>query len=83
MAETLTSKFAVTIKLQIADHVLDEVMKPEWQNDFYKFADRQAAADHIAYNVARGASLTSLDGFAHFDDGDVVVKDEDWDIDND
>lgn len=77
-----TTKFAVNIELEISERVLDEVMKPEWQNDFYKFTTRQEAANHIAYNVARGASLTSLDGFAHFDDNDVVVKNEDWDVDN-
>lgn len=76
-----TTRFAVTVELELSERLLDEVMTPEWQASFYKFADRQAAADHVAYNLARGASLTSLDGFAHLDDSDAVVKAEDWDVD--
>ena len=74
------TRFVVDVELELSDRLLDEVMTPEWQASFYRFVDRQAAADHVAYNLARGASLTSLDGFAHLGDGDAVIKSEDWEV---
>jgi hypothetical protein len=77
---TFETRFTVNIELELSERLLKEVMSPEWQENFYEFADHQSVCNHIAYNLARGASLTSLDGFANFDDSDVVVKSEDWDV---
>jgi hypothetical protein len=73
-----TSTFTVTVELEISDRLIKEALSPDWQESFYEFANAQAVADHIAYNIARGNSLKSLDGFAHLEDADVVVHEEEW-----
>jgi len=76
-----TSRFHVTVEIEISERLLEEVSKPDWQSSFYDLKTPQDVADHIAYNVARSNSAKSLDGFAHIEDGDVVVHGEHWDED--
>ena len=72
-------EFTVTVDLDVAQDLIEEVMKPDWQKSFYTFARPEDVAAHLAYNVARNhANLKSLDGFAHFGEGSLKVVDEDW-----
>jgi hypothetical protein len=71
--------FAVTVEIDIAEDLIEEVLKPDWQKDFYKFANPEDVAYHLAYNILRNhADLKSLDGFAHRDVGDLKIVSEDW-----
>lgn len=73
------STFTVTVELEISERLIKEARSEDWQKQFYEMPNDQAVADHIAYNIARGAHLTALDGFAHLEDADVVVHKESWD----
>lgn len=71
--------FAVTVELEISENLIEEVLKPDWQGSFYKLPHPEDVATHLAYNVARNhADLTSLDGFADRDKGDLKIVHEDW-----
>lgn len=72
------STFVVKVELEISDRVIKEALSPDWQKSYYKFENAQQVADHIAYNVARGAGVRSLDGFAHLENADIVIHEEDW-----
>jgi len=72
--------FSVTVDLDVAEGLLDEVVKPDWQREFYKLPRPEDVAAHLAYNVAHNhAELTSLDGFAHRRKDDMKVVREQWD----
>lgn len=70
--------FVVTCTVEVDQDVIDEALSEEWQADFYTFTDEQDVADHLAYNMLRGASLSTLDGFAQFHDDNAKLTDEHW-----
>lgn len=71
--------FTVTVDLDVAEDLIEEVLKPDWQSSFYKLPKPEDVAAHLAYNVARNhAELDSLDGFADRDKTDLKVVHEDW-----
>lgn len=75
--------FVVTVDLDVEEGLIDEVLMPDWQRDFYKFSSPDDVATHLAYNVARNrAELTSLDGFAHRKKDDMKVVHEQWDMED-
>lgn len=65
--------FTVEVEIAVADHVIAEVLLPDWSKNFYDLRTPQEVAEHIAYNVvANGVKdLTTLDGFAHFSKDDM------------
>ena len=72
------SRFVVTVELEVSNRLIKQALSPDWQKDFYKLLDGQQVADHIAYNIARGISVRSLDGFTNMENADVVVHEEEW-----
>lgn len=79
--QKFTVRFAVTMEIKLSKRLIKEVLKPDWQASFYKLRTPQEIATHVAYNLARGSSLCSLDGFAHLEEADAVVDKESWDED--
>lgn len=72
----------VDVEIEIEEDLLKEVMKEDWQKDFYRFVDRNEAAAHIIFNLVQGRPLTSLDGFAHREPEDAKIVDSNWQVDD-
>lgn len=72
----------VDVEIEVSEDVLREVMTEDWRNYAYRFRDEEHAAQHLAYNLLEGRSLTSLDGFAHRREDEVVVVNADWDFES-
>lgn len=51
-----------TMVLEVDEAVFDTV-DDEWRRTFYNL-DGNGIVEHIGFNIARGASLSQLDGFA-------------------
>jgi len=72
-------RFHVTCTVEVDEEVLKEATSKEWASSFYKFETEQAVAEHLAYNMLRGTSMSCLDGFAHWGDDKAKVTNESWD----
>jgi len=70
--------FNVTCMIEVDEAILEDAMSEEFAKDFYRFDTEQAVAEHLAYNMLRGASLSTLDGFAQFHDDKAKLTDENW-----
>lgn len=70
------------VEMEIDPDVIAVALTPEWQADFYKFADEQDVVEHLAYNLAmKDRSLSRLDGWADRSDDDAKVTREEYDHD--
>jgi len=72
--------FTVTAKIELDDDVITAV-DSEWRSQFYNLDSINDIAEHIAYNLLRGASLSRLDGWADQPDTNARLLDEDWELD--
>lgn len=54
----------MTFEIEVDDALLKSVDTDEWRDNFYHLTTAEEVAAHLAYNLIRGASLASLDGFA-------------------
>lgn len=52
------------VTVQIDQRVIDSVDNDEWRSRFYNLRTPREVAEHLAYNLVQGRSLTSLDGFS-------------------
>ena len=73
-------EMTVTAEIEISEDLLAGVLTDEWRKSFYNLQTGKEVAGHLAYNLARGADVASLDGFADRTDADVKFKAE-WDED--
>jgi len=64
--EQMRRKFEVemTFMIEVDDALLASVDTAEWRDSFYNLTTAEEVAEHLGYNLMRGASLASLDGFA-------------------
>lgn len=60
--------------LELDDSVIDAV-DDEWRAALYQLNTPEEIAEHIAYNLARGADLTQLDGWADQSDDKAKLSD--------
>ena len=77
------TKFRCMVSCQMEIEISDVVIAAvddDWRGQFYKLRTPQEIANHIAFNIAQGCSLSEIDGFANLDDKEVRVISEDWDV---
>lgn len=74
-------RFIVTLEVavDVEQSVIDRCLTAEWQSTFYPMRDAEDVAGHIAFNLAQGRSLCSLDGFADLPERSVYVAHIDTD----
>jgi len=72
-AVTSTVYATVTINDQ---RVVERAMTPEWQSQFYTFADEDEVVEHFAFNaISNGIhDIRRLDGWADCDKTDVLIE---------
>jgi len=68
----------VTATVEVDERVFEETLTEEWRKTFYPLLNREEVVEHVAYNLLRGSELSTLDGFAHFRDDDVSVRDVEY-----
>lgn len=56
-----------TVEIEVADALCRSVLTDEWRAVHYDLRTREDVAGHLAFNLMRGAELSSLDGFADQD----------------
>lgn len=69
----------VTCEIELSQSLLDAVLTDEWRARFYKLLFPVDVAQHLAFNLLQGRSLTSLDGFADRGPGEAQVRGTDFD----
>jgi len=62
-------------EVEIDDAVFDSALTDEWRGDFHDFHERYQVAEHIAFNLVRGSTLSQLDGFADQQDSGAALLD--------
>ena len=67
-----------TLLLDIDERLIESV-DAEWRSQFYPLYSATEIAEHIGYNLARGARLSQLDGFADQKDDAVTIVEDDSD----
>lgn len=74
-------RFVVTlaVTVDVDQSVIDRCLTEEWQRTFYPMRDPEDLAGHLAFNLAQGRSLGSLDGFADLPESSVYVAEIDTD----
>lgn len=77
-------KFMITytgeIEVEIDDAVIS-VVDDEWRSVFYDLFTPEEIAEHVGLNLADGATLTQLDGFAALEnDMARVITTERYDV---
>jgi hypothetical protein len=54
-------------EVSIDERLLEDVLTEEWRSSFYPLHTPADVAEHLAFNLIQGRSLSSLDGFADQD----------------
>jgi hypothetical protein len=73
-----------TVEIDIAPALLKSVLTDEWRSQFYPFMTPEDVAEHLAFNLIQGRSLSLLDGFADQDPkrvtlGEIIPSDTEED----
>jgi len=68
-------KFVVSlcVEVEIEQAVFDAVLTDEWRSQFYPFHTPADVAGNLAFCLAQGMSLSSLDGYADQDKESVRI----------
>jgi len=74
--------FRVEMDLEIHEDVIERGLSQEFKDSFYEFNDENDVAEHIAYNIIGGSTLSMIDGFADMPNEYVNVKQiSDYEVD--
>jgi hypothetical protein len=73
-------EMTVRAEISISETLLKDVLRDDWRKDFYQLMTPADVAEHLAYNLCKGRSLSFLDGFANQNETEVRY-DDDWTID--
>lgn len=74
MAPSDIAGFTVFVQLQVDEAVIEQMLSPEWQKDFYTFGSRQECIEYLAWQIGvRECRLSMMDGWANFTDDQVRV----------
>jgi len=71
----------VSTTIEISEDLLSSVLTDDWRKQFYKFTKPEEVAEHLVYNMARGTSLQSIDGYADQPNTAVDMKWPEWEVD--
>lgn len=61
--------------IDIDQRLLDAVLTNEWRGIYYDLMNEHEVAEHLAWNLAKGRELSSLDGFADRKPVDAALLD--------
>lgn len=73
----VTRVFEIAVTFDIDDAVY-AVVDDEWRSVFYDLNTKDEIADHIAFNLLRGRTLSQLDGWANMPDSMARLIDIDY-----
>jgi len=77
-----TVTFVVTVDVDVEQTIIDDALSDDFKEAFYDLKAATGVVEHLAYNHLRNrASLTQIDGFAQWSDGDASFSNESWDGD--
>lgn len=68
-----------TAVLEVDDAVITRGLDPEFKREITDLVNAEGVARHLAFNLARGAELQALDGWADMPDAKARILDFDCD----